>query len=102
MIVKVGEGGRVVRLRDIARVELGAQTYNWEVQQFDGAPSIAVAIYQLPGANSLDVANQVRANMKQLARDFPEDSATNRVRPTCRRRGSIAEVRETLSLPWRW
>ena len=71
IILKVGEGGRLVRVRDVARVELGAQAYNWYAQ-LDGSPSIAIGIYQLPGANALDVAKNVRAEMDRLAVTFPE------------------------------
>jgi HAE1 family hydrophobic/amphiphilic exporter-1 len=72
IIVKTGEQGRLVRIRNIARGELGAQSYQWYAQ-LDGSPSIAVAVYQLPDANALDVASSVRAAMDELALDFPED-----------------------------
>ncbi|MEE8129805.1 MAG: efflux RND transporter permease subunit, partial [Vicinamibacterales bacterium] len=71
IILKVGEGGRLLRVRDVARVELGAQAYNWYAQ-LDGSPSIAIGIYQLPGANALDVASNVRTEMDRLAETFPE------------------------------
>jgi len=70
IIVKVGDDSRVVRVRDVARVELGAQSYNWTVE-LDEQPSIAVAIYQLPGANALNIAENIRAKMDSLAEDFP-------------------------------
>jgi HAE1 family hydrophobic/amphiphilic exporter-1 len=72
IIVKRGEQGRLVRIKNIARVELGAQSYKWYAL-LDGAPSIAIAVYQLPTANALDVAGRVRAAMDDLARDFPDD-----------------------------
>jgi HAE1 family hydrophobic/amphiphilic exporter-1 len=72
IIVKTGEQGRLVRIKNIARVELGAQSYQWYAE-LDGAPSIAVAVYQLPAANALDVAGRVRAAMDELAKDFPDD-----------------------------
>ncbi|MHC4518962.1 MAG: efflux RND transporter permease subunit, partial [Planctomycetota bacterium] len=71
IIVKVGPDGRLLRLKDVARVELGSQTYNWYVQ-LDGAPSIALGVYQLPGANALEIAAAVRAEMETLKRSFPE------------------------------
>ncbi|MDZ7617275.1 MAG: multidrug efflux RND transporter permease subunit [Patescibacteria group bacterium] len=71
MIVKVGEEGRLVRVGDVARVELGAQAYNWSVE-LDGAPSIALAIYQLPGGNALHIADGIRSQMDALKRNFPE------------------------------
>jgi multidrug efflux pump len=61
----------VVRLRDVARVELGDQNYNLSAR-FDGYPSIGLAIFQLPDANALDVANRIRAKMEELKKDFPE------------------------------
>ncbi|MGZ8996784.1 MAG: efflux RND transporter permease subunit, partial [Rhodospirillales bacterium] len=74
IVVRVdpGEGGRITRVRDVARVELGAQTYS-QFSRLDGQSSAGVAIYQLPGANALDVAEQVRAEMAELGRAFPED-----------------------------
>ncbi len=71
IIVKVGDGGRLLRVRDVARVELGAASYN-QYAQLDGAPSIAIGIYQLPGANALEVANGIRTEMDRLAESFPE------------------------------
>lgn len=70
IIVKTGEGGRVTRIRDIARVELGGKTYDVK-SRLNGAPSAALAIYQLPGANALDVAKQVRAKMDEMSQFFP-------------------------------
>jgi multidrug efflux pump len=61
----------IVRLRDVARVELGAQNYNQSCT-FDGQPSVGLSLYQLPGTNALDVANRVRAKMKELEARFPD------------------------------
>ena len=73
IIVKTaqGNGGRILRLKDIGRVELGAQTYS-QTSKLNGKPNASIAIYQLPEANALDVANEVRAKMTQLAKAFPE------------------------------
>jgi HAE1 family hydrophobic/amphiphilic exporter-1 len=71
IIVKRGEQGQLVRVRDVARVELGAQSYMW-FAKLDGAPSIAVAIYPAPGANALNVAESIKAEMERLGQDFPE------------------------------
>ena len=72
IIVKAaqGNGGRIVRVKDIGRVELGAQTYA-QTSQINGKPNSGIAIYQLPDANALDVANSVKAKMAQLAKAFP-------------------------------
>jgi len=71
IVVKTGDDGQLVRVRDIARVELGAQAYNWYAQ-LDGKTSIALGIYQLPGSNALAVAEGVGATMEELKENFPE------------------------------
>jgi len=63
-------GGRLVRVKDIGRVELGAQTYS-QVFELGGKPAAGLAIYQTPEANALDVAAQVRGRMADLAKAFP-------------------------------
>jgi len=60
-----------LRLKDVAKIELGSELYNWFVE-YNGVPSVAMGIFQLPGANSLEVAKQIRQAMDELARDFPE------------------------------
>jgi len=67
-----GAGGRITRIRDIGRVELGAQTYS-QFSRMDNAPAAGIAIFQLPGANALDVAAAVKATMAAEAAKFPED-----------------------------
>jgi multidrug efflux pump len=61
----------IVRLRDVARIELGAQNYNQSCT-FDGQPSVGLNIYQLPGTNALDVADAVRRKMDELKTRFPD------------------------------
>jgi multidrug efflux pump len=61
----------IVRLRDVARVELGDQNYNLACT-FDGHPSVGLAVFQLPGTNALDVGNHIRAKMKELKAYFPD------------------------------
>ena len=70
IIVKT-DGIRVTRLRDLAQVELGAQDYDVFFQK-DAKPAAGIAVFQLPGANALDVAAQVRAAMERLKPSFPE------------------------------
>ncbi|HTU90377.1 MAG TPA: efflux RND transporter permease subunit, partial [Gemmataceae bacterium] len=60
----------LVYLRDVANIELGAQSYDQSCT-LDGQPSVALSVYQLPGSNALDVANKVKERMKQLKRQFP-------------------------------
>ncbi|SKA38873.1 hydrophobic/amphiphilic exporter-1, HAE1 family [Enhydrobacter aerosaccus] len=72
IVVKVLDegGGKIVRIGDIGRVELGAATYG-HTATLDGKPSAAIAISQLTGANALTVAQEVDAKMKELAASFP-------------------------------
>lgn len=96
IIVKTGGTGEIVRVRDVARVELGAQDYSWYVQ-LDGSPSIAIAVYQLPGSNALGVAEGVHAAMAELEEGFPEGlEAVVAYDSTRYIEASIDEVIETL------
>src|SRR5262249_60086655 len=61
----------IVRLRDVARVERGAQQYDQSCT-LDGRPSVALCVYQLPGSNALETANGVYAKMKELKTRFPD------------------------------
>ncbi len=71
IIVKSSEDGRIVRLKDVARIELGGKDYSL-TSRLNGAPSASVLIYQLPGANALEVATDVRTTMQDLVALFPE------------------------------
>jgi hydrophobic/amphiphilic exporter-1 (mainly G- bacteria), HAE1 family len=72
IVVKVDgtNGGRVTRIRDIGRVELGAQTYS-ESFNLDGRPAAGIGISLLPNANAIAVADKVKAKMEELAKSFP-------------------------------
>jgi multidrug efflux pump len=78
IIIKTKEGApnqsltstSVVRLKDVARLELGAQQYD-QICRLDGKPSVALAIFQLPGSNALDVADQIKQKMEDLSKHFP-------------------------------
>ncbi len=61
----------LVRLKDVARIELGAQNYNQSCT-FDGRPSVGLGVYQVPGTNALEVADRVRAKMEELKAEFPD------------------------------
>ncbi len=71
IIIKTGEGGRITRLKDIARIDLGGKTYDI-TSRLNGAPSASIAVYQLPGSNALDVSARVRAAMEEMSAFFPE------------------------------
>src|SRR5262249_36251365 len=66
-----GQSASIVRLRDVARIELGSQQYDQSCT-LDGKPSVALSIYQLPGSNALDTAKGVYAKMEELKQRFPE------------------------------
>jgi HAE1 family hydrophobic/amphiphilic exporter-1 len=73
IVVKTGQGtaGLITRVRDVARVELGAQNYG-QTFTLNNQPSAGIAIYQSPGANALQVATEVRKTMDTLAKSFPQ------------------------------
>jgi hydrophobic/amphiphilic exporter-1 (mainly G- bacteria), HAE1 family len=66
------QGARLVRIKDIGRVELGSQNYSQQCQ-FNDRPAGCIAIYQSPDANSLQVAKEVNAKMAELSKRFPRD-----------------------------
>jgi multidrug efflux pump len=70
MILKKGSDDQLVRLGDVARVELAAQNYD-QTCTLDGDPSVALSIYQLPGSNALEVAKLVRNKMEEMKARFP-------------------------------
>ncbi|MDP5215714.1 multidrug efflux RND transporter permease subunit [Ruegeria sp. 2205SS24-7] len=72
IVVRTGDAGAIVRVRDIARVELGAASYTAS-GYYEGTPATVLAIYQAPGANALAVAERVEAEMERLSRAFPDD-----------------------------
>ena len=71
IILKIGGGGRITRVKDVARVELGAQSYGLSAQ-LSGTPTALLGISQLPGANALSLAEKIRAKMAEVSRSFPE------------------------------
>ncbi len=74
IVVRAGEAGSVVRVRDVARVELGAQFYSAS-GFFEGVPATVLGIYQAPGANALAVSERVLIELDRLSNAFPEDVA---------------------------
>src|SRR6202142_2193345 len=96
IIVKNGANGETTYLRDVARLELGPDTYALR-SMLDGKPAVAIPVFQLPGANALDLSTSVRAAMKELAKSFPE-GVTYEIdyAPTIFVRSSIEAVVHTL------
>jgi HAE1 family hydrophobic/amphiphilic exporter-1 len=72
IIVRANPDGSTVRVKDVARADLGAKTQERH-SRYNGAPLAAIGIYQTPGANAVNVAQQVRQVMDQLKQRFPED-----------------------------
>ncbi len=71
IVVKTGGRGEITRLRDVARIELGAKSQD-VCNYVDGRPSGMVGVFQLPGSNALDTAARVKAKMAELRQSFPE------------------------------
>ena len=72
IIVKSDEKGSIVRLKDIARLELGIENYN-SFSRLNQKPAASIVVYQMPGSNALEVASRVESTMAQLSTRFPED-----------------------------
>ena len=71
IVVKSGDAGRITYLKDVARVELGAQSYD-QFSLKNGVPAASLGIYQLPGANAIDVSEGVRVAVEKMSKSFPE------------------------------
>ena len=71
IVIKSGEGGRQVRLSDIARIELGAETYN-SPGTYKGRPSVILAVFKLNDANALELMNNIKAELTKLQENFPD------------------------------
>ena len=96
IVVLAREDGSLVRLADVARVELGSSSYSGSAKM-NGIPSAAMAIYQSPGANALAVADAVKAELDKLSAKFPADMEYNILYDTTSYvEASMAEVVQTL------
>ena len=96
IILKISEDGSIVRLRDVARIEMGSGSYALR-SQLNNKDAVGIGIFQAPGANAIDLSNAVRAKMAELATRFP-DGLTWRAPydPTVFVRDSISAVVHTL------
>src|SRR6195256_3842689 len=72
VIVREAPDGGIVRVKDVARVELGAQDYS-VVSRLNGKPAIVIPVYQLPGSNAVQTAAGVRKLMAEMKQSFPQD-----------------------------
>jgi len=71
IIIRTRPDGSVVRVKDVGRVELGAENYGW-FAHLNSGKAACIGVFQLPGANALQVANEVYANMERLKKRFPK------------------------------
>ena len=96
IVIRTNPDGSVLRLRDVARLELGAANLDRETR-LDGGPAAAIAIYQTPGANAIATLNAVRARIEELQKAFPEDLSWKiTYDPTVFVKDTIHEVQKTL------
>lgn len=96
VIIKVGEQGQLTRLSDVARLDLGQNTYSLRAE-LDNQPALAMPIFQRPGSNAIELSDQVRETMARLSKDFPSGVEYDIVYdPTVFVRGSIDAVITTL------
>ena len=72
IVIRANSDGSILRLKDVARLDLGAQTYNL-VGRYNGKSAAVVAVYQLPGSNAVQTAAGVRKLMKEAKKRFPQD-----------------------------
>ena len=71
IVVKTSDDGSLLRVKDVARVELGSDLYSFAAS-FNGEPAAGMAIYQIPGSNIMEVADGVKATLERLAKSFPK------------------------------
>ena len=96
VIIKIGEQGQITRLKDVASVELGQSSYSLRAL-LDGQPALAMPVFQRPGANAIELSDQVRETMARLSKNFPAGVEYDIVYdPTVFVRGSIDAVITTL------
>ena len=71
IVIKSLENGQVLRLKDVAEVQLGAQTYGG-FSELNGMPAVAMAIYQTPGSNAQDIINDIKKELETIQKNLPE------------------------------
>lgn len=96
IIIRNGDESEVVRLKDVARIELGTDSYTLR-SLLDNKPAAAIPVFQAPGSNAIQLSNDVRSTMAELKKSFPEGVDYAVVYdPTVFVRGSIKAVVQTL------
>lgn len=71
IVIKSLPNGQVLRLKDVAEIQLGSQTYSG-YSELNGNPAVAMAIYQTPGSNAQDIINDIKAELKNIEKNLPE------------------------------
>ena len=98
IIIRANADGSFVRLKDVAEVELGSQAYSAS-SALNNRPAASIAVYQSPGANALDVADQIYVELQAMTESFPPDLEYKILYDTTRSvRASVQEVLETLAM----
>ncbi|MFO0943607.1 MAG: multidrug efflux RND transporter permease subunit [Pirellulales bacterium] len=96
VILRSDQDGRIVRVKDVARIELGARDYSAD-SALDNSPAVAIIIAQRPGSNSLATASAIESRIAELSKTFPEGIEYRIIyNPTVFVRESIASVKKTL------
>lgn len=96
IVIRANPDGGIVRLKDIARIELGAQTYSM-IGRMDGKPSAIIAVYQLPGSNAIETVDRANQLMEEMKARFPADlDYVVSLDTTQAVRAGIKEIVETL------
>ena len=72
IVLRTNPDGSEVRIKDVARIELGTMLYN-AIGRHDGKPAAVIAVFQIPGTNAVEVANNIKATMEDLKKRFPRD-----------------------------
>ncbi|HWF60432.1 MAG TPA: multidrug efflux RND transporter permease subunit [Nitrospira sp.] len=96
IVIRANPDGGIVRLKDIARIELGAQTYSM-IGRMDGKPSAIILVYQLPGSNAIETVDRANQLMEEMKARFPDDlDYVVSLDTTQAVRAGIKEIVETL------
>lgn len=96
VVVRANPDGSLLRVKDVARLELGAQTYTWS-GRLDGKQAAVLSCYQLPGTNALQAAEGIKSAMERLSKSFPADMTSTIALDTTRAvTAGIDEIVKTL------
>ncbi|OGV35292.1 MAG: RND transporter [Lentisphaerae bacterium GWF2_45_14] len=96
IIVRASSDGSMVKIKDVAKVQLGSQDYS-SFSQLNGAPGSLLAVYQLPDANGLQIGDAIKAQLEKMSKSFPEDLKCSILYDTTKFvNSSVEEVEKTL------